>query len=147
MTNSINERILSKFNEAKSELKLLEEAKKGQALEYKTTGVYISNGTPLKIKTAKKEMLVKILMQVLTDSNSKSEALAILDASNEDKKEFSKLQGYSKEEWINDLKTRWSRIDFEDRKSKAKNTISKLENILSAEQLRELQFEEILKEM
>lgn len=147
MTNGINERILSKFNEAKSELKLLEEAKKGQTLEYKTTGVYISNGTPLKIKTAKKEMLVKILMQVLTDSNSKSEALAILDASNEDKKEFSKLQGYSKEEWINDLKTRWTRIDFEDRKSKAKNTISKLENILSAEQLRELQFEEILKEM
>lgn len=147
MTNGINERILSKFNEAKSELKLLEEAKKGQTLEYKTTGVYISNGTPLKIKTAKKEMLVKILMQVLTDSNSKSEALAILDASNEDKKEFSKLQGYSKEEWINDLKTRWARIDFEDRKSKAKNTISKLENILSAEQLRELQFEEILKEM
>lgn len=147
MTNGINEKILSKFNEAKSELKLLEEAKKGQAFEYKTTGVYISNGTPLKIKTAKKEMLVKILMQVLTDSNSKSEALAILDASNEDKKEFSKLQGYSKEEWINDLKTRWNRIDFEDRKSKAKNTISKLENILSAEQLRELQFEEILKEM
>ena len=143
---NINEdKIKKAFDEAKEELKIISEAKKGMDFTYKTSGIYVKDGLNIKLKTAKEKMLVNLLTIVLNDFKSNEEAMLILDLSSEEKLKYGTSNGYSKEDWISDIKLRWDDISLKKKSIKAHEKIEKLKAILSKDQLRELEFEKIMK--
>lgn len=107
-----------------------------------TNCAYSLTGKTVNIQTCPIEQCVKIVADMILQSKAIAEAHAILGLPSGD----SKIDGFSPDEWLEDVKKRVAVIGVREKREKLLKPKSRLSELLSVEQRRKMELDKILKD-
>lgn len=143
--SNLDNKIKELLIKTEKEREALEELKTQSETQWKTKGAFVTQGNQvLKLKVLQKANLVELTSILLSQSKVNVEVINVLGMSDEDKETFSLIQGHSLEDWLADIKKRWAFLELRSREKTLNIKISKIREILSDDQIREMEYEKLL---
>lgn len=137
MDKKINE-ALEKVRVQREEVEAIEKSFKKSWITH--TAFKIVNEPTINIKMASKESVIKCMSLLLQAQDYHVKALEALSL---EKEEF-KCDGYTVEDWKKDFATRLNDIELRTKKEKLKEAETRLKKIMSEDQKRQQEFDDIL---
>lgn len=107
-----------------------------------TTGVLNLPNLKLNLLTAKESAIVSALADILSLKDYHSKAATMLNS----KEKFS-IDGYTLDDWKNDFESRINKIKLKNEKEKLEKLELRLKNIMSEDLKREIELDQIMKEL
>lgn len=145
---TLDSKIKDLLVKAEQEREALVDLKEQADTQWKTNGAFLtSNDKVLKIKVLQKDQLVSLTEMVLSKQKSAAEVANVLSMSDEDKEQYSLIHGFTSSDWIADIRKRWAFLELRSREKALNLKINKIRGILSEEQIREMEYEKLLKEI
>lgn len=144
MSNTTDHKILDKVKELETLLEETVKMKSELGNDWKTSKKFQSGEFIYLLHKLNKEELLAVSKMVLTEDSVLSRSLDMFSLEGEERETLNKIQGYSLEDWKNDLKKRWIFIDLHEKEKTYSNKIAQLTKLLSEEQVRELELQKLL---
>lgn len=107
-----------------------------------TNCAYSLNGKTVNIQTSSIDICVKLVADIIVQSKAISEARGVLGLPYEP----IKIDAFTPDEWIEDVKKRVAVIGIREKRERLTNLESRLADLLSVEQRRKMELDKILKD-
>ena len=145
MSNTIDSKINALFEKVKQDKQNLVELEAKAKRGWVTMATICLDGQSrsVNIQTASKEKIVEVMAFLIAKQEQQAKAHQMLELPEEPFEH----QGYTLEQWNTDLKTRLFRIKLKQDKEALDQAEARLRSILSDDKKREVEFEDILKNL
>lgn len=142
MTKNIDTQINQMLEQVSKKKDQVEQLRKDIPKKWVTNcSLRLPCGKHLNIATLNKEAIIEATMFLIQDAKCYSEAIQALGLDDE-----YAYEGFSKEEWLEDLKKKLKSLELRDEEVKLNNLEKRLKQIMSEDQKREQELSDIMKD-
>lgn len=135
--------LLDSLEQKKKDIAVIKEL---SDVDWKTSGTIKINGFDKSVKSLFKKELVKVSDFIFSQNKNIDKIEQLFELSENEKESYSLIQGYSKEDWLHDLKKRWHFVDYNEKLKEIDEKIKKTKDLLSEDEIKKMKLEKIIKD-